>query len=197
MDPRDRLIHQVLLDRQVPGSGPLHCGRLWDHLVGRHPHFAHNLQQDLFEGWQAIAGAQPLAGLFALHRRWRTSCAAEGTGCGFFSEKVDCSNVWPMPLVTEPQGDVRGAERIIHLELELPQHLPDWSCPCCGGQGGRQRLVARSTTPCILMQILRFEAGPAGVRKLHSAFPVPREGLRIAALSDGAIDGLGGYRSVP
>ncbi|MFM7985537.1 MAG: hypothetical protein ACKPKO_40115, partial [Candidatus Fonsibacter sp.] len=30
--------------------------------------------------------------------------------------------------------------------------------------------------------------------KLHSAFPVPWEGLRIAALSDGAIDGVAGYR---
>ncbi|MFM7980495.1 MAG: hypothetical protein ACKPKO_14375, partial [Candidatus Fonsibacter sp.] len=99
------------------------------------------MQQDLFEGWQAIAGPQPMAELFALRRRWRTTCAAEGTGGGFFGEKVDCSNVLPMPLVTEPQGGVRGVERLIHLELELPQHVLDWRCPCCGGQGGWQHLV--------------------------------------------------------
>ena len=192
--PLDRLLRQVLLDLRTPREGPLHCNQLWDYLVRRHPHLGHNLQQDLFEGWQAIAGAQSLAGPFALRRRWRTTCAVDGAGCGYCGERVDSSNVWPMPLVIGPQGGARGAEHLIHLEHTRAQHLPDWRCPCCDGLGGRQSLVARSTPPCVLLQVLRFEAGPGGLRKLHAPFPVPWEGLRIAALGDGAVEGLAYYR---
>jgi hypothetical protein len=193
-DPLTRLLHQVLLELQLPGDAPLHCGALWACLVDRHPQFGHNLQQDLFEGWQIIARTRPMAELFATRRRWRTSCFAGGTGCGFLVEKADCSNVWPVPLITDASGGVCGAEHLLQRELELSQALPEWRCPCCGGLGGRQRLVARGNPHCILLQILRFEAGPGGPRKLHLPFPVPLEGLRVATLQDGAADQVACYR---
>ena len=80
------------------------------------------------------------------------------------------------------------------LELEQSLDLPDWRCPCCGSLGGRQRIMARDTPHCVLLQVLRFEAGPGGPRKLHLPFPVPLEGLRIASMRDGAVDGEDGYQ---
>jgi ubiquitin C-terminal hydrolase len=74
------------------------------------------------------------------------------------------------------------------MELGHVQKVLDWRCPCCGNRGGRQRIVARSTPDCIFLQVLRFEAGPGGLRKTQQSSPVPVEGLRIAAMRDGVID---------
>ena len=57
--------------------------------------------------------------------------------------------------------------------------------PLLRGPGGKQRVVDCATSPCLFLQVHRFEAGPLGPRKLHHPFPIPLDGMRLAPLRHG------------
>ena len=66
--------------------------------------------------------------------------------------------------------------------------------PLLRGLGAKQRVMDFATSPCLWIQVHRFEAGPLGPCKLHRHFPIPHEGMRLAPLLHGRPHDMLHYR---
>ena len=139
----------------------------------------------MFECWQLFASFRFLKALFSITKRSITTCGIDEEGCGFSAEVVDSANVWGLPLPPLVLETADCLDEVMFKELTQVHRLPGWRCPCCGAHGAKQRMVDYTTSPCLFLQVHRFEAGPLGLCKLHHPFPIPHEGMRLAPLRHG------------
>jgi len=147
---------------------PIHLDRLWEAISGRHVAFRSQRQQDLFECWQVLANLEPLKGLFGFTRKLRTRCESQEGSCGFVAYAIDRATVWNLTSFDQSDAQYMRVEAALQHELERDMPLPEWRCPCCGGQGGNQRVVDRTDPQLLLVQVNRFEqTGPSSAHKVH------------------------------
>ena len=181
----EQLFVQAIKDLLVHDAAPLLMEPLWCEITRRQPSFGGLLQQDMFECWQQLASLNFLKALFSITKRSITCCGLDHEGCGFSAEAVDSANVWGMPLPPAGSTSADWWDVALGMQLTQVQRLPEWRCPCCGALGAKQRVMDFATSPCLWLQVHRFEAGPLGPCKLHRPFPVPPEGMRLAPLRQG------------
>ncbi|MFN9906592.1 MAG: hypothetical protein ACK56F_10765, partial [bacterium] len=62
---------------------------------------------------------------------------------------VDRATVWNLASFDQSGMQHMSVETALQHELTREVPLPEWRCPCCGGQGGSQRVVDR-TDPQLL-----------------------------------------------
>jgi len=158
---------------------PVHLDRLWEAILRRHVAFQSRRQQDLFECWQVLADNEPLRGLFGFARKFRTRCNSREGGCGFAAHAIDRATVWNLTSLDQSGARYMSVEAALQHELEKDVLLPEWRCPCCGGQGGVQRVVERTGPHLLFVQVNRFEqVGSCSAHKVHLACPIPFLGVR-------------------
>ena len=181
----EQLFVQAIKDLRAQDTAPLLMEPLWREITRRQPSFKDLLQQDLFECWQLLASLNFLKALFSITKRSITCCGLDHEGCGFSAEAVDSANVWGLPLPPSGWASDDCLDEAMSKQLTQVQRLTGWRCPCCGALGAKQRVVDCATSPCLFLQVHRFEAGPLGPRKLHHPFPIPLNGMRLAPLRHG------------
>ena len=92
---------------------------------------------------------------------------------------------WTVALPSGMPGPPFDLGTILRDEMRATTLVPEWTCPCCGGQRGAKSLLGRTAPDCLVVQLLRFAWSDGALRKLSYPVRLPVEGLNIETVGGG------------